>query len=151
MIVLKFFTYLEARALLHPLPRLHRPIPVQVGTEVAVAAYAGVPEPLQQLVHQQPEGRALLRRTGILRISPGIQPALVADAYRILVVTAAMRAGHFQGTGAEHGTVAPDIVVIARRAEAAAAVLCLQSLGSKRMALPRGAAMHHDVVDFSHE
>ena len=35
--------------------------------------------------------------------------------------------------------------------EATAAVLCLQSLGSKRTALPRGAAMHHDVVDFSHK
>ena len=32
-----------------------------------------------------------------------------------------------------------------------AAVLCLQNLGSKRTALPRGAAMHHDVVDFSHK
>ena len=44
MIVLKFFTYLEARTLLHPLPRLHRPISVQIGTEVAVAAYTGIPE-----------------------------------------------------------------------------------------------------------
>lgn len=26
----------------------------------------------------------------------------------------------------------------------------LQSLGSKHTALPRGAAMHHDVIDFSH-
>ena len=39
MIVLKFFTYLEARTLLHPLPRLHLPVTVQIGTEVAVAAY----------------------------------------------------------------------------------------------------------------
>ena len=44
MIVLKFFTYLEARTLLHPLPRLHLPVTVQIGTEVAVAAYTGVPE-----------------------------------------------------------------------------------------------------------
>ena len=66
-------------------------------------------------------------------------------------MTATMRTGQFQGTGSEHGTVSPDIVVIARRAEAATAVLCLQSFGSERMALPRGAAMHHDVVDFSHE
>ena len=57
----------------------------------------------------------------------------------------------FQRAGPEHSAVAPDIVVIARRAEAATAVLCLQSFGSERMALPRGAAMHHDVVDFSHE
>ena len=35
--------------------------------------------------------------------------------------------------------------------EKTAAVLCLQNLGSKRTALPRGAAMHHDVVDFSHK
>lgn len=54
----------------------------------------------------------------------------------------------FQRAGPEHSAVAPDIVVIARRAEAATAVLCLQSFGSERMALPRGAAMHHDVVDF---
>ena len=151
MIVLKFFTYLEARTLLHPLPRLHLPVTVQIGTEVAVAAYTGVPELLKQLVHQQVQGRTLLRRTGILRISPGIQSAFVADAYRILVVTATMRTGQFQGTGSEHGTVSPDIVVVARRAEAATAVLCLQSFGSERMALSRGAAMHHDVVNFSHE
>lgn len=44
MIVLKFFTYLEARTLLHPLPRLHLPVTVQIGTEVAAAAYTGVPE-----------------------------------------------------------------------------------------------------------
>lgn len=66
-------------------------------------------------------------------------------------VTATMRTGQFQGTGSEHGTVSPDIVVVARRAEAATAVLCLQSFGSERMALSRGAAMHHDVVNFSHE
>lgn len=71
--------------------------------------------------------------------------------YLIKYVTAAMRTGQFQGTGSEHSTVSPDIVVIARRAEATAAVLCLQNLGSKRTALPRGAAMHHDVVDFSHK
>ncbi|MEL5896074.1 hypothetical protein AAE250_21585 [Bacteroides sp. GD17] len=41
--------------------------------------------------------------------------------------------------------------MIARPAEATAAVLCFQSLGSERIALPRGAAMHHDVVDFSHD
>ena len=87
----------------------------------------------------------------VLASRPGIQPAFVADTYRILVVTAAMRTGQFQGTGSEHSTVSPDIVVIARRAEATAAVLCLQNLGSKRTALPRGAAMHHDVVDFSHK
>lgn len=40
-------------------------------------------------------------------------------------VTAAMRTGQFQGTGSEHGTVSPDIVVVARRAEAATAVLGL--------------------------
>ena len=79
-----------------------------------------------------------------------VQSAFVADTYRILVVTAAMRTGQFQGTGSEHSTVSPDIVVIARRAEATAAVLCLQSLGSKRTALPRGAAMHHNQVDNPH-
>lgn len=151
MIVSKFFTYLKARALLHPLPRLHRSIPVQVGAKVAVSAYTGVAELLQQLVHQQPECRALLRRAGVLRISQGIQSAFVADAYRMLVVTAAMRTGQFQRTGSEHGAVAADIVMVARRAETAAAVLCLQSFGSERAALPRGAAMHHDVVDFSHK
>ena len=43
MIILKLFTYLEARTLIHPLPRIHRPISVQIGTEVAVAACTGVP------------------------------------------------------------------------------------------------------------
>lgn len=149
--ILQFFTYLKARALFHPLPRFHYSVPVQVGTKVAVAADAGVAELLQQLMHQQPECRALLRRTSIFRISQGIQPAFVAEADTVGIVPLHVRAGQFQGTGAEHGAVAPDIVMVARRAETAAAVLCFQSFGSKRIALPRGAAMHHDVVDFSHE
>lgn len=88
----KLPTHLEARALLHPFFRFYLSVPVQVGAEVAVAADAGVAEVLQQLLHQQAQGGALLRRAGITGMPVAVKPALVADAYRVLVVTAAVSA-----------------------------------------------------------
>ncbi|EGF55754.1 hypothetical protein HMPREF9446_02577 [Bacteroides fluxus YIT 12057] len=62
-----------------------------------------------------------------------------------------MRAGQLQGAAVEYASVPADVVMIAGSTESAAAVLSLQSFGSKRIAFPCGAAMHHDVVDFSHD
>ena len=98
--------YLEARALLHPLPGLHRSVSVQVGTEVAMSAHPHfILEAAQQLCHEQAECRALFRCAGVFRISRSVQSAFVADAYRMLVVALHMRPHKLDGAGVGDGTV----------------------------------------------
>ena len=148
--ILQFFAYLEARALLHPLLRFNLPVPVQVGAEVAVAADADIGKVLQQLCHQQTEGRALFRRAGVLGISVAVKPALIADADGMFVVAAAMRTGLFQGAGTEHCAVLADVVMVADTLETAAAMCRQQVVLRQATVFACGGAMHHDVVDFSH-
>ena len=149
-VFLQLAAYLEARALLHPLPGLHRSVSVQVGAEVAMSAHPHfILEAAQQLCHEQVECRALFRCTGVFRISRSVQSALVTDAYRMLVVALHMRPHKLDGAGVGDGTVTADVVVVADAVEAAAQVVVLQVGHGVGTVLTGGAAMDNQVIDFS--
>jgi hypothetical protein len=83
----QFPAHFEARTLLNPFFRLYHSVTVQVRTEVTMPADTDiVPKAFQELMHKQPERRALFRRTGIFGTPPDIKTALIADAYRVRIV-----------------------------------------------------------------
>ena len=62
-----------------------------------------------------------------------------------------MCADTFKRAGEVHCSILADVVVIACSVKSATPVQPVQIFRRKCTILPRGAAMHHDVVDFSHE
>ena len=83
----QFPAHFEARTLLNPFFRLYHSVTVQVRTEVTMPADTDiVPKAFQELMHKQPERRALFRRTGIFGTPPDIKTALIADAYRVRII-----------------------------------------------------------------
>ena len=150
MIVLKFFTYLEARTLLHPLPRLHRPISVQIGTEVAVAAAAAAGIIAQQQHYEHPQGVFLKIGAGIGRIPPLIQPALVTNADTVSVMAFGMRPGTFQRPERLYITVPADIIVITCAGESPAQVVYGQLMFGIATVATGSGTMNDDEVDKSH-
>ena len=78
-----------------------------------------------ELAQQIPHCVILGPGKGVGRTTLVIQPALVADAYRMLVVALHMRPHKLDGAGVGDGTVTADVVVVTDAAEATA-----QGLGS---------------------
>jgi hypothetical protein len=147
----QFPAHFEARTLLNPFFRLYQPVPVQVRTEVTMPADTDiVPKAFQELMHKQPERRALFRRTGIFGTPPDIQTALIADAYRVRIMALGMRPDKFQSTGIDYRAILTDVVVIADTAEATATVIFLQFGHSQRTVFACGGTVNNDVIDCSH-
>ncbi len=148
MIVLKFFTYLEARTLLHPLPGSTFPSPSKSGLRSRWPHTRA----FRNCCSSWYTSRCRAERCSGVRVSfdfPG-HPARLRSRY-------------LSNTCCDRGN-APGSSRNGFRAQyrlsgySSDSPSCgshgggaLQSLGSKRTALPRGAAMHHDVVDFSHK
>ena len=150
MIVLKFFTYLEARTLLHPLPRLHRSIPVQVGAEVAMSRHFCFRIVHQQSADQYAERVALPFRACVFGIPIVVQSAFVGDSDRVGIVAAGVGAGPLDRACGQDLSVTADVEMIARAIKSTSAVRGFQSLPGKGTVLARGAAMYHNQINFSH-
>jgi hypothetical protein len=147
----QFPAHFEARTLLNPFFRLYHSVTVQVRTEVTMPADTDiVPKAFQELMHKQPERRALFRCTGIFRTPPDIQTALIADAYRVRIMALGMRPDKFQSTGIDYRAILTDVVVIADTAEATATVIFLQFGHSQRTVFACGGTVNNDVIDCSH-
>jgi hypothetical protein len=147
----QFPVHFEARTLLNPFFRLYHSVTVQVRTEVTMPADTDiVPKAFQELMHKQPERRALFRRTGIFGTPPDIQTALIADAYRVRIMALGMRPDKFQSTGIDYRAILTDVVVIADTAEATATVIFLQFGHSQRTVFACGGTVNNDVIDCSH-
>ena len=143
----QFPAHFEARTLLNPFFRLYHSVTVQVRTEVTMPADTDiVPKAFQELMHKQPERRALFRRTGIFGTPPDIKTALIADAYRVRIMALGMRPDKFQSTGIDYRAILTDVVVIADTAEATATVIFLQFGHSQRTVFACGEA--HDDSDW---
>jgi hypothetical protein len=147
----QFPAHFEARTLLNPFFRLYHSVTVQVRTEVTMPADTDiVPKAFQELMHKQPERRALFRRTGIFGTPPDIKTALIADAYRVRIMPLGMRPDKFQSTGIDYRAILTDVVVIADTAEATATVIFLQFGHSQRTVFACGGTVNNDVIDCSH-
>jgi hypothetical protein len=147
----QFPAHFEARTLLNPFFRLYHSVTVQVRTEVTMPADTDiVPKAFQELMHKQPERRALFRRTGIFGTPPDIKTALIADAYRVRIMALGMRPDKFQSTGIDYRAILTDVVVIADTAEATATVIFLQFGHSQRTVFACGGTVNNDVIDCSH-
>jgi hypothetical protein len=147
----QFPAHFEARTLLNPFFRFYHSVTVQVRTEVTMPADTDiVPKAFQELMHKQPERRALFRRTGIFGTPPDIKTALIADAYRVRIMALGMRPDKFQSTGIDYRAILTDVVVIADTAEATATVIFLQFDHSQRTVFACGGTVNNDVIDCSH-
>jgi hypothetical protein len=147
----QFPAHFEARTLLNPFFRLYHSVTVQVRTEVTMPADTDiVPKAFQELMHKQPERRALFRRTGIFGTPPDIKTALIADAYRVRIMALGMRPDKFQSTGIDYRAILTDVVVIADTAEATATVIFLQFGHSQRTVFACGGTVNNDVINCSH-
>jgi hypothetical protein len=147
----QFPAHFEARTLLNPFFRFYHSVTVQVRTEVTMPADTDiVPKAFQELMHKQPERRALFRRTGIFGTPPDIKTALIADAYRVRIMALGMRPDKFQSTGIDYRAILTDVVVIADTAEATATVIFLQFDHSQRTVFACGGTVNNDVINCSH-
>jgi hypothetical protein len=147
----QFPAHFEARTLLNPFFRFYHSVTVQVRTEVTMPADTDiVPKAFQELMHKQPERRALFRRTSIFGTPPDIQTALIADAYRVRIMALGMRPDKFQSTGIDYRAILTDVVVIADTAEATATVIFLQFGHSQRTVFACSGTVNNDVINCSH-
>ena len=104
-----------------------------------------------QLAHERQEARLLFQRTRVLGKAPAVQSALVADAYAVAVVVAAVRPHLFQRSSAVDVTVAGDVEVIADVLESPVADVILPALlETKAPPLRGGGAMDDDQRHGSH-
>ena len=98
---------IEAGTLLEPFVRLHYPIAIAVGTEVAVTADFRNGVILLQDTNQGTQGVLLLLGAGVGRLAAGVQTAFVGNADAVLIVAEGVCAHHVQRTGT------PDVAVLA--------------------------------------
>lgn len=148
----EFRAHVEAGTELRPLPRLYDTVAVQVGTEITMTAHTHVAVELpEQLVHQQTEHTALFGRTGIFRITGGVQTAFITDADAVGIQPLDVRTGKGERASLDHRSVAQDVVVVTDAAEAATEMVGTKGVDRIRTVFAGGAAMQHDVVYLSHD
>ena len=119
---------IETGTLLEPFVRLHYPISVEVGTEVAVAAHLRDGVILLQDTNQGTQGMLLLLGAGVGGLSAGIQTALVGNADAVLVVAFGMGSYPLDGPGATDVAVLADVEVIAYHRHASSPMTTQQVL-----------------------
>lgn len=142
--------HLKAGTLLRPFQRLHLPVAVQVGTEVAVAGDLGAGMVCQQGADKDAERVALPRRAGVLGVAVVVQAALVGDADAVGVVAAGVGAGPLDRACREDGSVTADVEVIADAIKSTEAVGGFQCLPGKGPVLAGGCAVYYNQVNVSH-
>lgn len=119
--------------------------------QVAVAQDLGIgiiqAQAMQQFLHRH----FLCQGTGVGGMAVRVESALIADTYGVGVVVAGMSPCDALRPAGIEGAVLGDVIVIADGVEAAGLMTGFQLLHSEVLVHSRGAAMHHNQIDVSHD
>ena len=119
--------------------------------QVAVAQDLGIgiihAQAMQQFLHRH----FLCQGTGVGRMAVLVESALIADTYGVGVVVAGMSPCDSLRPAGIEGAVLGDVIVIADGVEAAGLMTGFQLFNSEVLVHSRGAAMHHNQIDVSHD
>ena len=119
--------------------------------QVAVAQDLGIgiihAQAMQQFLHRH----FLCQCTGVGGMAVRVESALIADTYGVGVVVAGMSPCDALRPAGIEGAVLGDVIVIADGVEAAGLMTGFQLFNSEVLVHSRGAAMHHNQIDVSHD
>ena len=119
--------------------------------QIAVAQDLGIgiiqAQAMQQFLHRH----FLCQGTGVGGMAVRVESALIADTYGVGVVVAGMSPCDALRPAGIEGAVLGDVIVIADGVEAAGLMTGFQLLHSEVLVHSRGAAMHHNQIDVSHD
>ena len=119
--------------------------------EVTMAEDGGIgiveAEAMEEFLHRH----LLSEGTSVGRFAVGIESALIADTYGVGVVVAGMSPCDALRPAGIEGAVLGDVIVIADGVEAAGLMTGFQLFNSEVLVHSRGAAMHHNQIDVSHD
>ena len=119
--------------------------------QVAMAQDLGIgiiyAQAMQQFLHRH----FLCQGTGVGGIAIRVESALIADTYGVGIVVAGMSPFDALRPAGIEGAVLGDVIVIADGVEAACLMTGFQLLHSEVLVHSRGAAMHHNQIDVSHD
>lgn len=119
--------------------------------QVAVAQDLGIgiihAQAMQQFLHRH----FLCQGTGVGGMAVRVESALIADTYGVGVVVAGMSPSDALRPAGIEGAVLGDVIVIADGVEAACLMTGFQLFNSEVLVHSRGAAMHHNQIDVSHD
>ena len=141
----------EGGALLEPFLGGDASVAVGVGREVAMSEDEGIGEASVQLLQQLSHAASLCIGARVGREAPVVQSALVADAYRMAVVAAAVGASLMEGPSVVHSAVACDVVMITDVLPATAEVICPALFEGVALRRSRCRAVQDDECDGSHD
>lgn len=112
--------------------------------QVAVTHDVGVGIIRAEAQQQLPQRLLLRRRARVGGTAVLVQSALVADAYRVRIVTQGVRPGLVFRTAGIYRPVLGDVIMIADTSEAARPVARLQCLHGEILVLARGGTVNDD-------
>ena len=119
--------------------------------QVAMAQDLGIgiihAQAMQQFLHRHLLGQG----TGVGGMAVRVESALIADTYGVGVVVAGMSPCDALRPAGIEGAVLGDVIVIADGVEAACLMTGFQLFNSEVLVHSRGAAMHHNQIDVSHD
>ena len=119
--------------------------------QVAMAQDLGIgiihAQAMQQFLHRH----LLCQGTGVGGMAVRVESALIADTYGVGVVVAGMSPCDALRPAGIEGAVLGDVIVIADGVEAACLMTGFQLFNSEVLVHSRGAAMHHNQIDVSHD
>ena len=102
---------------------------------------------MQQFLHRH----FLCQGTGVGGMAVLVESALIANTYGVGVVVAGMSPCDSLRPAGIEGAVLGDVIVIADGVEAAGLMTGFQLFNSEVLVDSRGAAMHHNQIDVSHD
>ena len=129
----------EARTVLSDIRQVAVPQDLGIGIIYAQA--------MQQFLHRH----FLCQGTGVGGMAVRVESALIADTYGVGVVVAGMSPSDALRPAGIEGAVLGDVIVIADGVEAACLMTGFQLFNSEVLVDSRGAAMHHNQIDVSHD
>ena len=119
--------------------------------QVAMAQDLGIgiihAQAMQQFLHRH----FLCQCTSVGGMAVRVESALIADTYGVGVVVAGMSPCDALRPAGIEGAVLGDVIVIADGVEAAGLMTGFQLFNSEVLVHSRGAAMHHNQIDVSHD
>ena len=119
--------------------------------QVAMAQDLGIgiihAQAMQQFLHRH----FLCQCTSVGGMAVRVESALIADTYGVGVVVAGMSPCDALRPAGIEGAVLGDVIVIADGVEAACLMTGFQLFNSEVLVHSRGAAMHHNQIDVSHD
>lgn len=126
-------------------------VAVGVGREVAMSEDEGIGEASVQFLQQLSHAVSLCRGARVGRESLVVQSALIADAYRVAIVSATVGACLVQRPTVVHRAVARDVVMITDVLPATAAMICPALFEGVALCRSRCRAVQDDECDGSHD